>query len=89
MIQILALRFLRTYYFLIQYELDFDIARNKIRLLPSNITQTEFYAFSKDFLDIGDNNMSERYYYGELRLIRLNLYTKIIISKFYYERVYG
>ena len=33
--------------------------------------------------------MSERYYYGELRLTRLNLYAKFIIGKFHYERVHG
>lgn len=68
---------------------DFEIARNETRLLPSDITWTEFCAFSKDFLDISDDDVSERYHYGELRLTRLYLYAKLIIGKFQYERVHG
>ena len=89
MIRMSALGFLRTYYYLIQHESDFEIARDERRLLPSDITWTEFCAFSKDFLDIGDGDVSERYHYGELRLTRLNLYAKFIIRKFQYERVHG
>ena len=89
MLRILALGFLRTYYYLIQHESDFEIARSEIRLLSFDITWTEFYTFFKDFSDIGDNNVSERYHYKELRLIRLNLYAKLIIGKFQYERVHG
>ena len=88
MIGISALGFLRTYYYLIQHELDFEIARNKTRLLPPDITSTDFCAFSKDFVDISDDIVSERYHYKELRLTRLNLYTKLIIGKFHYEHVY-
>ena len=84
-----ALGFLRTYYYLIQHESDFEIARNETRLLPSDINWTEFCAFSKDFLDISDDNVSKRYHYGELRLTRLNLYAKLITRKFQYERVHG
>lgn len=89
MIRMSALGFLRTYYYLIQHESDFEIARNETRLLPSDITWTEFCAFSKDFLNISDDDVSERYHYGELRLTRLNLYAKLIIGKFQYERVHG
>ena len=89
MIRMSALGFLRTYYHLIQHESDFEIARNEARLLPSDITWTEFCAFSKAFLDIGDHDVSGRYRYGELRLTRLNLYAKLIIGKFQYERVHG
>ena len=89
MIRMSALGFLRTYYYLIQHESDFEIARNETRLLPSDITWTEFCAFSKDFLDISDDDVSERYHYGELRLTRLNLYAKLITRKFQYEHVHG
>ena len=84
-----ALGFLRTYYYLIQHESDFEIAHSETRLLPSDITWNEFCAFSKDFLDISDDFVSERYHYGEIRLTRLNLYAKLIIGKFQYERVDG
>ena len=89
MIRMSALGFLRTYYYLIQHESDFEIARNETRLLPPDITWTDFCAFSKDFVDISDDTVSERYHYGELRQTRLNLYAKLIIGKFHYERVHG
>lgn len=85
-----ALGFLRTYYYLIQYESDFDIACNKdTRLLPLGISWVEFCNFSSTFQDIENDLVSERYHYGELRLTRLNLYAKIWLGKFYYERVHG
>lgn len=89
MIRMSALGFLRTYYYLIQHESDFEIARDETRLLPSDITWIDFCAFSKTFLDISDDVVSERYHYGELRLTRLNLYANFIIGKFQYERVHG
>ena len=46
-----ALGFLRTYYYLIQHESDFEITRNETRLLPPDITWTDFCAFSKDFMN--------------------------------------
>ena len=49
MIRMSALGFLRIYYYLIQHESDFEIACNEIRILPSDITWTEFCAFSQDF----------------------------------------
>lgn len=88
-IRMSALGFLRTYYYLIQHESDFEIARHETRLLPSDITWIDFCAFSKAFLDISDDVVSERYHYGELRLTRLNLYAKFLIRKFQYERVHG
>ena len=89
MVRMSALGFLRTYFHLIRYESDFEIARSEARLLPPDITWNEFCAFSKDFLDISDDAVSERYNYGELRLTRLNLYAKPIIGRFQYERVHG
>ena len=88
-VRISALGFLRIYFYLIRYELDFEIARSETRLLPPNITWNKFCVFSKDFLDISDDAVSERYKYGELRLTRLNLYAKPIIGRFQYERVHG
>ena len=80
--------FLRTYYYLIQHESDFEIARNETRLLPPDITWTDFCAFPKYFVDISDDTVSERYHYGWLRPTRLNLCTKLIIGKVHYEHVY-
>ena len=50
----------------------------------------EFCRFSQKFLDIGDDAVSERYHYGELRLTILNFYAKFLLRrKFQYERVRG
>ena len=85
-----ALGFIRTYYYLIQHESDFDIAcHGDSRLSPFGISWIDFCNFSKDFRNIGDNLVSERYRYGELRLTRLNYYAKIFLRKFHYERVHG
>lgn len=89
MIRMSALGFLRTYYYLIQHESDLNIAVNESRLLPSGITWTEYCAFSQNLAAIGDGVVSKRYHYGELRLTRLNLWAKLLIGKFHYERVHG
>lgn len=89
MIWMSALGFLRSYYYLIQHESDFEIARNEARLLPSDITWTDFCAFSKGFVNISDDTVSKRYHYGELRLTRLNHCAKLLIGRFHYERVHG
>ncbi len=84
-----ALGLLRTYYHLIQHESDFQIACRDTGLLPSDISWPEFCAFLKGFLEINDCAVSERYRYGELRLTRLNIYAKILLGKFQYERVHS
>ena len=85
-----ALGLLRTYYYLIQHESDFQIAcKDDVQLLPSDISWEEFCRFSQKFLGISDAAVSERYYYGELRLTRLNFYAKFLLRKFQYERIRG
>ena len=88
-IQKSALGLLRSYYHLIQHESDFQIACENGRLLPSYISWPDFCAFSEAFPEICDDAVSERYHYGELRLTRLNLYAKLLLGKFQYERIYG
>ena len=84
-----ALGFLRTYYHLIRHESDFDIACNHdVRLIPAGITWEQFCNFSKDFLRIEDDSVSERYHYGEIRLTRLNFYSKFLRGKLHYARVH-
>lgn len=84
-----ALGFLRTYYHLIRHESDFEIACNQeARLIPAGITWEQFCNFSKDFLSIKDDSVSERYHYGEIRLTRLNFYSKFLRRKLHYARVH-
>lgn len=86
-----ALGYLRTFYYLIEHESDFDIAcRAESRLVPPGVTWEQFCNFSDRFKDrIQDSDVSGRYQFGELRLTRLNLYVKIFLSKFVYERVHA
>lgn len=85
-----ALGFLRTYFFLITHESDFELAcRREHQLLPTGVTWDAFCEFSADFKDIDNDTVSGRYQYGELRLTRLNLYIKILLRKLEYERVHA
>lgn len=83
-----ALGFLRTYYHLIQHESDFRMAqRENIQLIPPQITWKEFCDFSANFGSIRDSDVSVRYAYGEIRLTRLNFYSKILLRKWHFHRV--
>jgi hypothetical protein len=53
------------------------------------MTWVAFCNFSMEFKNISDEAVSGRYHYGELRLTRLNLYIKILLRKFEYERVHA
>lgn len=71
-----AVGFLRSYYYLIQYEFDFDLACEK-KLVPKkpdgkHPSYEEFCDFIAPFKDVGDAHVSRRFHYGELRLSRLN-----------------
>lgn len=83
-----ALGFLRTWFYLIQSEYDFDLAQHISRcLIPAGFTWETFCDFSTDFPEISDKDVSERYAYGEIRLTRLNLYAPLILGKSKFHRV--
>lgn len=85
-----ALGYMRTYYYLIQYESDLHIAKQS-RLLPpsaTDITLEHFHAFIAGFADIQDDQVSPRYSsYGTLRLSRLNLWAKIFLRRFQFYHI--
>ncbi|KAL8920260.1 MAG: hypothetical protein Q9172_004573 [Xanthocarpia lactea] len=86
-----ALGFMRTYYYLIEYESDLHIAK-QARLLPHNdnndITLEAFHQFIARFGDIQDDEVSPRYSnYGTLRLSRLNLWAKVFLRRFQFYQV--
>ena len=83
-----ALGLLRPYYYLIIHESDFEIACDQ-RLLPRRITWPQFCNFSARFNHISDSVVSTRYTFGELRLTRLNFYTKIFLRRWQYEWMVG
>jgi hypothetical protein len=71
-----CLGFMRSWSFLVQYELDFDLACEK-KLIPKRADKTfptykEFCDFLEAFAHVGDKEVNLRYQYGELRLTRIN-----------------
>lgn len=81
-----ALGYLRTFFYLIRHESDFNIALRH-SLIPAT-TWKKFCSFSA-FLDgLEDNEVTHRYAYGELRLTRLNFYTKVFLRKWNFQRVH-
>lgn len=71
-----CLGFARSYYFLIQFEIDFLEACN-LNLIPKKEgdefpTYQEWCEFIEPFAHVGDENVNRRYHYGELRMTRIN-----------------
>lgn len=84
-----ALGFIRSYAHLIKYESDFRIARsNSISLLPAVVSWGQWRLLRAKLLAIRDEEVSLRYRFGEVRLTRLNLYSKLLLRKPYYHRTY-
>lgn len=83
-----ALGYLRTYSYLITHESDFHIAQEQ-RLIPKDVTWTQLSNFMSRFGSITDDEVAPRFHYGELRLTRLNFYTKLILHKRNFQRVHS
>lgn len=83
-----AVGYIRTYHYLIQHESDFCLAREK-KLIPATATFEEFANFIRGFSDISDSAVSDRYHFGDLRLTRLNFWSKFLLGKFNFEEVSG
>jgi hypothetical protein len=85
-----AMGYLRTYRYLIQHESDFIIAQqDHLRLVPQDVEWTMLCRFVSELGCIKDGDVSGRYYYGELRLTRLNFYAPLFLRKAYFEQVHG
>lgn len=85
-----ALGYMRSYYYLIQHESDFNIAlQDHLRLIPQDIEWTDFCRFISAFDHIKDAQVSDRYSYGELRQSRLNFYAPFFLGKFHFEQIHG
>jgi hypothetical protein len=85
-----ALGYLRTYFYLIRHESDFCIAKDKrLRLVPEKVSWEQFCDFSSAFDSIQDREVSLRYSYGEIRLSRLNLYSKLFLRKRHFQRMHA
>lgn len=85
-----ALGFLRSYLYLIQHKSDFILATDeKLRLIPKKISHSDFVNFIMAFDKIEDIDVAPRYHFGELRLSRLNFWTRIFLRRFTYHKVHG
>lgn len=67
----LAMGFLRSYALLVPHRLDFQIAKEYF-LIPDYINWIQWSKFINFFRQIRDENVAQRYHYGQLRLSRLN-----------------
>ncbi|KAI9862678.1 MAG: hypothetical protein M1813_004174 [Trichoglossum hirsutum] len=80
--------FLRSWYHLVKHRSDFQIAREK-RLVPNYVRFGALVRFLARFRDIADEEVAERYAYGDLRLTRLNLWSKFILGRWTFHKLYG
>jgi hypothetical protein len=84
-----ALGFLRSYSYLIQHKSDFLLATDdNHRLIPKHISHCDFTTFIMSFDKVEDISVAPRYNFGELRLARLNSWSKIFLRRFSYHKVY-
>ena len=93
-----AIGFVRTYAWLVRYESDFKIAIEK-QLLPNSMvgagngetpgpmTYEHFCKFIAPFETLGDEHVAPRYQYGELRLTRLNFYSRLFLKRWSYHHI--
>lgn len=83
-----ALGYLRTYYYLIRFESDFRLAQDSsLQLIPPEVTWKQFCSLLPDLAAIDDHHVSARYFYGEIRLARLNFYAPVTLRRWNYARV--
>lgn len=84
-----ALGFIRSYAHLIKYESDFRIAQTEsLALIPNDVSWSQWRILRAKILMIGDNHVSRRFRFGEIRLTRLNFYSKFLLYKPWYYRQY-
>ncbi|GME41066.1 hypothetical protein MMC28_004106 [Neofusicoccum parvum] len=84
--------FMRSYSYLIRYQSDFDKAISE-SLIPGKdsegnaITFERFAKFIEPFARLKDERVSPRFQYGELRLTRLNIFTRFLLGKLTYFHI--
>ena len=87
--------FLRTYCHLVRYESDYRIAiQEDYGLIPvddgeERITWDRFATFIEWLDKVDDDCVNPRYCYGELRLTRLNFYTRIFLRKLTFHHMHA
>ena len=89
-----AVGFMRSYYYLIQFQLDYEQACDK-KLIPKtedgskrHPTYKEFVRFIEQFNEVTNDEVCRRYHYGELRLTRINRAATIFKRKLAYFHIH-
>lgn len=87
-----CLGFMRSYYFIIQFEIDYIEACEK-HLIPKKgdgqfPTYEEWCEFIEPFGQVGDHFVNRRYHYGELRLTRINRAAMLFKGSLAYFHIY-
>ncbi|KAH7920335.1 hypothetical protein BV22DRAFT_809619 [Leucogyrophana mollusca] len=82
-----ACGFLRSYALLIRHESDFKIAMD-VGLLPRSMTWKHWSALAYELVTIPKADINKRYFYGELRLLRLNLVMNLYRRKPWYHNIH-
>ena len=77
----------RSYYHLIKYKSDFDIASER-RLVPEGIEWEQFSDFLSCFADLESDAVSPRYNFGEIRFTRLEFWSSILMHRLSFK-IYG
>ncbi|EKG15401.1 hypothetical protein MPH_07452 [Macrophomina phaseolina MS6] len=84
-----ALGFFRSYAHLVRYESDLRIAQDKaLALVPDWVTWDQWCLLRAHVLTVRDDQVSDRFLFGEIRLTRLNFYCKFLLRKAYYHRTH-
>ena len=81
-----VLGYMRSYFFLVRHESDYRMAI-KEHLIPEGTKYEDFMIFISCFGNIQDSQVSPRYHFGELRLRRLNQWSRILLRKPYFYKV--
>ena len=77
----------RSYYHLIKYKSDFDIAV-ECRLVPEGIEWETLSDFLSCFADLESDAVSPRYHFGEIRFTRLKFWSSILMYRLSFK-IYG
>lgn len=82
---------LRSYTYLIQRRSDFELAQNAPhRILPKKLRFSASLAFfSSVQRSIADKDVSRRWHSGDVRLTRLNFWSKVFLRELNYHKIHG
>jgi len=81
-----ALGYLRTWFYLIRHESDYNIAVEK-KLIPTGVSFDRILFLTAELQKVSDEEVSPRYHVGEIRLSRLNFWCRILLFRCNFHKV--